>query len=161
MVKLDWISHVEYECFHKTLLEATDDKFTIDLSDRFGDEFYGYDPETEREWVDEKSVKGIQIDGEWVGLVDYDDQTLTNGELARCLSFILIHPNYRRKGFAQRTIQHLIDESPHAYMEVLYPCSSESKKLFYKMGFRIDELCNRTENRLYSKSQHTKLKGVS
>lgn len=156
------VSYEDFKQFHKTLVEGTNDTFTIELSKRFGDDYLEYNPETEEEWIDELAVTGIKVNGEWVGLVDYSPNSLLrNGETAIRLSFILVHPAHQKKGYAGQAVQLLMEASPHHYMEVTYPCTRESARLFYRMGFGSDDLCSHRKNVLARKQENTTLKGVS
>lgn len=161
-MKIDKVPYHDFQQFHKTLLEGTTDNFTMELSKRFGDEYLTYNPETEEEWIDEEAVTGINVNGEWVGLVDYSpNHLLRNGEMAIQLSYILVHPAHQKKGVAQEAVRMLMESSPHNCMEIVYPCTRESARLFYRMGFGTDDRCNRSENVLAMKKENKPLKGVS
>lgn len=156
------VSYEDFQRFHKTLEEGTTDTFSIELSSRLGDDYLQYNPDTEDEWIEENAVTGIQVDGEWVGLLDVcENSKLKNGEPAILLNFILIHPAHQKKGYGRQAVQLLMEQSPHSVMEVLYPCTRESARLFYGMGFGTDDRCNRSENVLAMKKENKQLKGVS
>lgn len=151
-LEIQRIKYEEWQTFFQSVSETTQDSFQIDLTERIGDPFIEVDWEKEEEIIIEDApVDGIFIDGRLVGLIETSHKSLSNGEKALDINFIMVHPDEQRKGVGKGIIRKLIQETSLKYV-TMFPCSTGSQSLCEQLGFTYNPLiCYTTEHQAFIK----------
>jgi GNAT superfamily N-acetyltransferase len=150
-IAIQKINYEQWKTFDTSVKLSTNDVFTLDLSDRFGDVFIDVDWEKEEEVISPNPIlDGVFVDSELVGLIDYHG-TIMNGKEGTVISFMLIHPNHQRRGIGKELVKKVIETSETSHV-LMYPCTHASKVLCTKLGFTHDkEYCQNWDYRVYVK----------